>query len=310
MFTTERITLDSKYDGLPLSVMLVRPEGEVRCLVQLAHGMCEHKERYQPFMEFLASRGCLCAIHDHRGHGASVRSADDLGYFYADGDQGVVEDLHQITRWMRDQWPELPLILFGHSMGSLAVRAYADSYDKDIDALIVCGSPGENAAAGVGLVLIRLLSAIFGERHHSALVQKMTIGAFAKRFPSAEHPSSWISANVENVIAYEADPLCTFTFTLNGNRALLRLMRRAYGLSPTRGNPQLPVRFFSGAEDPCAPDEKGFWHAVERMKQAGFADVEGKLFPGLRHEILNEVRRQEVFETIWRDAIAPLLKQN
>ena len=80
----------------------------------------------------------------------------------------------------------------------------------------------------------------------------MTIGAFAKRFPSAEHPSSWISANEENVIAYEADPLCTFTFTLNGNRALLRLMRRAYGLSPTRGNPTLPVRFFSGAEDPCA----------------------------------------------------------
>ena len=221
-----------------------------------------------------------------------------------------MQDLHQITLWMRTQWPGLPLVLFGHSMGSLAVRAYADRYDRDIDALIVCGSPGENAAAGAGLVLIRLLSALFGERHHSALVQKMTIGAFAKRFPSAEHPSSWISANEENVIAYEADPLCTFTFTLNGNRALLRLMRRAYGLSPTRGNPQLPVRFFSGAEDPCAPDEKGFWHAVERMKQAGFADVEGKLFPGLRHEILNEASRQEVFEAIWADAIAPLLKQN
>ena len=310
MSTTERITLDSKYDGLPLSVMLVRPEDKPRCLVQLAHGMCEHNERYQPFMEFLASRGCLCAIHDHRGHGASVRSADDLGYFYENGDEGVVEDLHQITRWMRDQWPELPLILFGHSMGSLAVRAYADRYDKDIDALIVCGSPGENAAAGAGLVLIRLLSTLFGERHHSALVQKMTIGAFAKRFPSSEHPSSWISANEENVIAYEADPLCSFSFTLNGNRALLRLMRRAYGLSPTRGNPALPVRFFSGAEDPCAPDEKGFRHAVERMRQAGFADVEGKLFPGLRHEILNETNRAEVFETIWRDAIAPLLKQN
>ena len=227
MSTTEKITLNSAFDGLPLSVMLVRPEGEVRGLVQLAHGMCEHKERYQAFMEFLASRGCLCVIHDHRGHGASVRSAEDLGYFYKDGDGGVVQDLHQITLWMRQNWPGLPLALFGHSMGSLAVRAYADRYDRDVDALIVCGSPGENAAAGAGLVLIRLLSALFGERHHSALVQKMTIGAFAKRFPSAEHPSSWISANVENVIAYEADPLCTFTFTLNGNRALLRLMRRA-----------------------------------------------------------------------------------
>ena len=308
MSTTETITLNSAYDGLPLSVMLVRPEDKPRCLVQLAHGMCEHKERYQAFMEFLAERGCLCVINDHRGHGASVRSADDLGYFYENGDEALVEDLHQITLWMREKWPGLPLILFGHSMGSLAVRAYADRYDKDIDALIVCGSPGENPAAGAGLVLIRLLRMIYGERHHSALIQRMTIGAFAKRFPSAEHPSSWISANVENVIAYEADPLCSFTFTLNGNRALLRLMRRAYGLSPTRGNPTLPVRFFSGAEDPCAPDEKGFWHAVERMRQAGFADVEGKLFPGLRHEILNEANRQEIFETIWSDAIAPIIK--
>ena len=310
MSTTERITLNTAFDGLPLSVMLVRPEGEVRCLVQLAHGMCEHKERYQPFMEFLASRGCLCVIHDHRGHGASVRSAEDLGYFYADGDEGVVQDLHQLTLWMREKWPGLPLVIFGHSMGSLAVRAYADRYDRDVDALIVCGSPGENAAAGAGLVLIRLLSLLFGERHHSSLIQRMTIGAFAKRFPSAEHPCSWISANEENVIAYEADPLCTFTFTLNGNRALLRLMQRAYGLSPTRGNPNLPVRFFSGAEDPCAPNEKGFRHAVERMKQAGFADVQGRLFPGLRHEILNEANRAEVFEAIWQDAVAPLLKQN
>ena len=310
MSTTEFLTLNSEFDVLPLSLMLVRPEGEVRGLVQLAHGMCEHKERYRPFMEFLAERGCLCVINDHRGHGASVRSTEDLGYFYKDGDEALVRDLHQITLWMRDRWPGKKLALFGHSMGSLAVRAYADRYDKDIDALIVCGSPGENAAAGAGLALIRLLSVLFGERHHSSLVQKMTIGAFAKRFPDAQHPSSWISANVDNVIAYEADPLCTFTFTLNGNRALLRLMRRAYGLSPTRGNPKLPVRFFSGAEDPCAPDEKGFWHAVERMRQAGFADVEGKLFPGLRHEILNEASRQEVFEAIWQDAIAPLLKQN
>ena len=305
MSTTEFLTLNSEFDGLPLSLMLVRPEGEVRGLVQLAHGMCEHKERYRPFMEFLAERGCLCVINDHRGHGASVRSTEDLGYFYKDGDEALVRDLHQITLWMRDRWPGKKLALFGHSMGSLAVRAYADRYDKDIDALIVCGSPGENAAAGAGLALIRLLSVLFGERHHSSLVQKMTIGAFAKRFPDAQHPSSWISANVDNVIAYEADPLCTFTFTLNGNRALLRLMRRAYGLRPERGNPGLPVRFFSGAEDPCAPDEKGFRHAVEKMKQAGFADVQGYLFPGLRHEILNETCREEVFARIWTDAIEP-----
>lgn len=307
MSTTEILTLNSEFDGLPLSLMVVRPEGEVLGLVQLAHGMCEHKERYLPFMEYLAERGCLCVINDHRGHGASVRSGEDLGYFYKDGDEGLVRDLHQITLWMRAQWPDRKLILFGHSMGSLGVRAYADRYDRDIDGLIVCGSPGENRAAGMGLVMIGLLSALFGDRHHSALVQRMTIGAFARRFPDAKHPSSWISVNEENVIAYEADPLCTFTFTLNGNRALLRLMRRAYGIGPNRGKPDLPVRFFSGAEDPCAPDARGFWSAVRRMRQAGFRNVEGCLFPGLRHEILNETNRQEVFDRIWEDAVKPFI---
>lgn len=307
MPTTEFITLNSEFDGLPLSLMVVRPEGEVRGLVQLAHGMCEHKERYLPFMTYLAERGCLCVINDHRGHGASVRSPQDWGYFYKDGDEGVVQDLHQITLWLRERNPGRKLILFGHSMGSLAVRAYADRYDRDIDGLIVCGSPGKNPGAPLGLALIRLLSAVHGEHYHSDLMQRMTVGAFSRRFPDAKHPSSWISANEENVLAYEADPMCTFTFTLNGNRALLRLMRRAYNLGPNRGKPDLPVRFYSGAEDPCAPNEKGFRRAVEQMRRAGYRDVEGHLFPGLRHEILNEVNFREVFDRIWREAIEPFI---
>lgn len=298
----EFFTLESRQDGLQLSMLMVRPDGEVRALVQLAHGMCEHKERYLPFMEYLAGQGCLCIMNDHRGHGASVRHAKDLGFFYENGDIALVEDLHQITLWMREKWPGLPLFLFGHSMGSLAVRAYCGDYDRDIDALVVCGSPGKNPAVGAGLVLIRLLILLRGQRHHSRLIQKMTIGAFAARFEDTGHPCAWVSKNQENVIAYEADPLCRFSFTLNGNRALLRLMRRAYALKGKRGKPDLPVRFYSGADDPCAPDEKGFWNAVENMRRAGYTDVQGKLFPGLRHEILNEENREEIFETIWKEA--------
>ena len=302
---TEFFYLESKQDGLPLSMMLVRPDGEIRALVQLAHGMTEHKERYAPFMEYLAERGCLCVMNDHRGHGGSVRRQEDLGYFYDNGDEALVEDLHQISLWMKQKWPGLPLFLFGHSMGSLAVRVYCERYDRDVDALVVCGSPGWNAAAGVGLALIRLLVFLRGERHRSRLIQGMTVGAFARRFPDTGHPCAWISANMENVIAYEADPLCRFTFTLNGNRALLRLMRRCYGLAPGRGKPDLPIRFYSGADDPCMPDEKGFWHAVENMKKAGYRNVQGCLFPGMRHEILNETNREEVFERIWREALEP-----
>lgn len=305
MFETEIFTLKSRCDGLELGMMLVRPAGEIRALVQLAHGMCEHKERYLPFMQYLAGQGCLCVINDHRGHGASVRSKEDLGYFYANGDQALVEDLHQISLWMKEKWPGLPLVLFGHSMGSLAVRAYCRDYDGEIDGLVVCGSPGENAAAGAGLAIIGLLSLLRGERHRSSLLQGMTIGAFARRFPDPQHPCAWISANMENVTAYEADPLCQFSFTLNGNRALLRLMRRAYGLK--NGRADLPVYFCSGADDPCAPDAKGFERAMENMRRAGYAGVRGRMFPGLRHEILNETDKEAVFEAVWQEGIAPCL---
>lgn len=303
----EFFTMVSEQDGLKLSMMMVRSDGEPRALVQLAHGMCEHKERYAPFMEYLAEKGCLCVINDHRGHGGSVRKGEDLGYFYENGDVALVEDLHQITLWMRKKWPEIPLFLFGHSMGSLAVRAYCERYDNDIDALAVCGSPGNNPAAGVGLVLIRLLTLFRGERYRSRLIHSMTIGAFAKRFPNPQHPCSWISANAENVDAYEKDPLCSFAFTLNGDRALLRLMRRCYSLQSDGRNTALPIRFYSGADDPCAPDESGFQDAMERMKRAGYLNVQGHMFSGLRHEILNETNRIEVFERIWEEAFEPNL---
>ena len=305
MSRTEFFTLTSDQDGLSISVMQVAPEGEIRALVQLAHGMSEHKERYLPFMQYLAERGCLCVMNDHRGHGASVRKAEDLGYFYENGDIALVEDMHQITRWMKQRYPGKKLFLFGHSMGSLAVRAYCDEYDREIDALAVCGSPGKNPALPFGLLAVKLLSLLKGERHRSGFMQSTTVGMFARRFPDPDHPCAWISANMDNVIAYENDPLCSFVFTLNGNRALLNLMRRAYALKQLR--PDLPVRFYSGADDPCAPDAKGFQHAVNCMKKAGCRDVQGYMFPGMRHEILNETDKQSVFERIWREAFQPFI---
>lgn len=305
MSRTEFFSLASKQDGLPLSVMQVAPEGEIRSLVQLAHGMSEHKERYLPFMQYLAERGCLCVLHDHRGHGASVRRREDLGYFYSDGDIALVEDMHQITLWMKQKYPGKKLFLFGHSMGSLAVRAYCEEYDHEIDSLAVCGSPGYNFAAPFAQALVRLLILLKGDRHRSRIMQAATIGMFARKFPDADHPSAWISAHLENVIAYEQDPLCSFIFTLNGNLALLNLMRRAYSLKDVRKD--LPVRFYSGAEDACMMGKKGFDHAMKCMRRAGCRDVQGHLFPGMRHEILNEAEKQAVFECIWQESFQPYL---
>lgn len=312
--STEFVTLESRQDGLRLALMLVVPECAPRAIVQIAHGMCEHKERYAPFMEYLAARGCACVINDHRGHGASVRDPGDLGYFYENGDWALTEDLHQITLWAREKWPGISLFLLGHSMGSLAVRAYCKDYDRDIDALVVCGSPGENPASGFGLALIRLLILLRGDRHRSALICKLTTGSFSAAAKKRLGGGSWISANPENVAAYVADPLCNFNFTLNGYQALMRLMIRAYGIGmdrvgykPERGRPDLPIHFYSGADDTCAPNRAGFDNAVNRMKKAGYTDVTGCMFPGLRHEILNERNREEVFERIWTEALEPYI---
>ena len=311
MSKREFISLVSNQDGLKLALMVIQPEGAPRAIVQIAHGMCEHKERYAPFMEYLAERGCVCVINDHRGHGASVNVPEDLGYFYENGDRALTEDLHQVTMWAKERWRGIPLFLFGHSMGSLAVRAYCADHDRDIDSLVVCGSPGENGAAGFGLVLIWLIALFKGDHYRSKFMQKMTTGAFSSRAKS-ELSGSWLSANPENVAAFAADPLCNFTFTLNGYRALLRLMIRAYGLAIRRGKssrirPDLPVHFYSGADDTGAPNRAGFENAMNRMREAGYINVSGYMFPGLRHEILNEVNREEVFEKIWSESFKPYI---
>jgi len=296
---TSVFTVKSEHDGLGLSVMTVIPDGEPAALVQLAHGMAEHKERYLPVMRFLAEHGCACIINDHRGHGGSVRKKDDLGYFYADGGRGLVKDLHQLTALFRSEYPGVPVILFGHSMGSLAARAYAAQFGRDIDGLIVCGSPGFNPLVKVALALTEVLTlAHGGRRAKSGLMNRLLNGPFEKRFHAG--PFAWLSANADNVKKYEADPLCGFPFTLNGYRALLNLMIAAYD-KKTSIRRSLPVHFISGADDPCAPDEKGFLAAAQNLRDRGCAEVTSKLYPGLRHEILNEgvqEVRDDLLETI------------
>ena len=298
MARIENFTISSNADGLPLSVCVVAPEdASPKALVQLAHGMAEHKERYLPFMEYLAGQGYASIINDHRGHGASVKSPNALGYFYAGGSNALVEDLHQLTLWFRVRYPGLKLFLFGHSMGSLAVRVYRQRFDGDIDGLVVCGSPGPNPATGAGLFLNKVMTLFKGERYVSKLFANMATGSFSKAFPDPNTKNAWLSTNQDNVQRYDADPLCGFPFTLNGYKALLTLVRDTYTPVPAK-HPELPVHFLSGAEDPCAPDEKGFNAAVQRVKDDGYRTVTAKLYPGMRHELLNHAERQVVYDDL------------
>ena len=154
--------LRSYGDGLKLEVLTVVPEGEIRGIFQIHHGMSEYKERYLPFMRFMAKQGYAAVIHDCRGHGKSIRSREDLGYMYGQGGKALVEDTHRILQVMKERWPGVPVILLGHSMGSLVVRTFLKRYDRDIDLLVVCGSPGKNPLLGMGKLLASAEKMLYG----------------------------------------------------------------------------------------------------------------------------------------------------
>ena len=292
----ENIQILSSFDGLSLDVVLTIPEN-VKGIVQFAHGMAEHKERYLPFMEYLTENGYVCCINDHRGHGKSIKDENDLGYFYDKTGQAVTDDIHQITLYLLERFPDVPITLFGHSMGSLIVRAYARKYDADIDKLVVCGSPSANSAAGIAIGLIDSIALFKGDRYVSPLIESMTTGGYNKAYP--DETNSWLSVNRENVHKYNEDTLCGYPFKLNGYRNLMILMKDAYR---TDGwvveNCNLPIMFISGADDVCAVNEEKWKDAVESMKSHGYNNVFGKMYPGKRHEILNEDGHEEVYKDV------------
>lgn len=299
MNTTE-YTLDSQSDQLGINVLVATPDTEEpKAVVQFAHGMCEYKERYLPFMEFLCRNGYACLIHDHRGHGKSVKNPDDIGYFYESGWEGIVGDIYGVNVMARNMFPGKPIYLFGHSMGSLAVRCFAKRFDDVIDGLVVCGSPSRNPATGAGLLLTRLIASVKGERHRPGIIQKMAFDGFNKKFEN-EGPNSWLATDKDVVDAYNTDPLCGYTFTANGFIGLFNLMKDCYSLVEWQvSKPDMPVMFIAGSDDPCITSYKDFVHATDYMRTVGYTDVKSRLYNGMRHEILNETQK----EIVWNDVL-------
>lgn len=290
----EYLKINSNSDGLALDVVIAACD-KPKAIFQIVHGMCEHKERYFEFIEYLNVCGYVVIIHDHRGHGKSVVDQSDLGYFYGDGANCIVEDVHQLSDYIKARYPRLPLCLFGHSMGSLVVRNYIQKYDQDIDALIVCGSPSKNELAKLGKGLCKVLAKVKGDKYHSKLLQKMSFGAFNKGFTK---PNEWICSDEQVVDDYNSNPLCTFTFSVNGFYNLLTLMEVTYKKTNRHVNQSLPILFISGKEDPCLVNEKAFNKAVEHLKEEGYNEVISILFEHMRHEILNEKNKETVYQTI------------
>ncbi len=286
----------SKFDGVPIYGICMVPENPVG-IVQMVHGMCEHKQRYIPFMQNLANRGYIVLMHDHRGHGVSLKEKSDIGYCYDSMEVGFVGDIHKISKQIKEQYPGLPLVLYGHSMGSLAARAYLRNHDEEIDGLILSGSPSYNELVPVALWLLKLLKKCFGAKYRSRFVQKMVLVGFERRFLHERRAYAWLAAEESVGEEFGKDKLCSFTYTLNGFETLLNLeyiTYRAIGYQMKQEN--LPILFMSGMEDPVYMSEEKWKQAIDRMLELGYQNVREIRYENMRHEIHNEKDNNKVFD--------------
>ena len=292
-------TLQSKYDNLALSCAEYTAEGvtqtNAKGVVQIVHGMCEYKERYEGFIDYLTQNGYIVFAHDHRGHGGSVTANENLGYFGDKKGEAIVDDAALVTDEIRRLHPGLSVTLFGHSMGSLVVRAYIQKYEEKIDKLIVCGSPSKNSLAGFGLMLNGVISAFRGKKYRSRLMANASTGGGDDKFPG-EGKNAWLTRDKTVVEKYNADEKCNFVFSCNGFSNLLHLVKNAYKKKkyPAKHS-DLPIFFMAGADDPVIGSEKKWLEAQQFLRDVGYKNVTRKSYPKMRHEILNELGKEEVY---------------
>lgn len=290
-------SITSNQDNLKLSIVEYVPK-KPKAIIQIAHGMSEHKERYEKIMSFLCDNGFLCVANDQRGHGKSIKDEKDLGYFYDPTGEYVVEDFHQITNYIKDKYPNLPVYLLGHSMGSLIIRKYIKKYDKDVEKLIVCGSPSENNFTGFGIFLTKLIMIFKGDRYRSKLLNKISIGNFDKYF-KGEPKDSWINSDPVIVKEFKEDKKTGFIFTTNGFFNLFTLLKDTYSRKNWQvNNPDLKILFIAGEADPVIVNKSAWLNSMTFLREIGYNNIDYLLYPNDRHEVLNEVNREEVYKDL------------
>ncbi len=272
----------------------------VKGVLQIAHGMAEHHERYENFIEFMNNNGYAVFINDHLGHGKSVSSDSELGYFGKKaGYLYLVEDMKTLHDIARDEFPHIPYILFGHRMGSFLARLYCERYGDTLTGAIFCGTSGPNPLASVGLPLIKAMVKTKGDHYRSTFIDKMCFGSYNKKIVPQRTSFDWLTTRDDIVDEYIADPYCGFLFTTCGYRDLISLIiivNRSdwYTSIPA----ELPIYLISGDEDPVGNYGKGITEVYHGLMDTNHSDVSMKLYSGDRHEILNEKDSDDVYNDI------------
>jgi len=278
-----------------------QPEGEVKAVLQIAHGMVEHIGRYREFGVWMAERGIAVIGHDHLGHGKTAKNEEDFGYFGSEGGSGcLVRDIRRVGVYVRKKYPTQKYVLLGHSMGSFLVRRYVSAYEDGPDGFIFMGTgaPPEPVVF-LGRCLAGLMAKVKGEHTRSKLLYELSLGNYNRQFAPVKTPYDWLTREAAFSKGFGDDPYCKFIFTVGGYRDFFDLI-----LAVSRGEKKrhlrldAPILIVSGEEDPVGDRGKGVQIVYDRYDRAGALDLTLGLYEGARHEILHETNREEVFADI------------
>lgn len=269
---------------------------EYKAVVQLVHGMQEHIGRYDDFANVLAECGYIVVGHDHLGHGNTVEKEDEFGYFAdSDGWNKLVEDIHILQNQIKSEYPDLPYVIMGHSMGSLLVRTYLTKYKDNIQGAIISGTSGQKTGLVAGMLLTKLIMLFRGKRYKSNLLEYLVTGSFNKKFKPNRTKSDWTTRDYEQVDRFVNDAKCGRNFTAI---AYYDLLSGTYYLSKQKNinkTLNVPILIFSGDKDPVGENSKGVIRVYNMLNKAGLENVKIRLFKDGRHEMLNEINKEEVY---------------
>ena len=276
------------------------PEGEPKAVLQIIHGMTEYIGRYDEFASFLADQGFCVVGNEHLGHGDSVNSPDDYGYFREkNGNKCLLEDIRTLHDMTKKKYPDVPYFILGHSMGSFLARQYMARYDDGLAGAVIMGTGSQpKATLSSAMLLCRLIALARGWKYRSQLIKNMASGNYNKRCGN-KTPAEWLSKNEENKAAYLSNPKCTFVFTVNGYYNLFYSFKDCQDKNTVaKIRKDLPILIVSGAEDPVGDYGKGVEQAYKLYLDTGIEDLQMKLYEGDRHEILNELDREQVYQDL------------
>ena len=269
-------------------------------VVQLAHGMIDYVGRYKALAEHLCGEGYILAGNHHLGHGRSAASSEELGFFAdSNGAEYVVRDMHSMNRILRDEFPALPVVVMGHSMGSFITRLYVEKYPHSIKGAIIHGTGGPNRLLPLGKALASLISKTRGKKYRSPMIKKLAFGSYNSKFPKSEGPDAWLTRDVDSVSDRVNDKYTSFDFTVSAYMDLFSMIGDSNSKEWFDSYPkELPTLIVSGDMDPVGNYGRGPDYVYKHLLISGCKSVELKMYEGARHELFNETNREEVFSDL------------